>query len=75
MAKVTIRINSDVEEYGVLVRDNLQLITEAHEGYCSYILGDPDKMEGYHQQMLWEAVKLLTIISELPRSLEIQSDN
>jgi hypothetical protein len=75
MAKVTIRINSDVEEYGVLVRDNLQLIAEAHEGYCSYILGDLDKMEGYHQQMLWEAVKLLTIISELPRSLEIQSDN
>ena len=52
MAKVMIRINSDVEEYGVLVRDNLQLIAEAHEGYCSYILGDPDKMEGYHQQML-----------------------
>jgi hypothetical protein len=75
MAKVMIRINSDVEEYGVLVRDNLQLIAEAHEGYCSYILGDPDKMEGYHQQMLWEAVKLLTIISELPHSLEIQSDN
>ena len=49
MAKVTIRINSDVEEYGVLVRDNLQLIAEAREGYCSYILGDPDKMEGYHQ--------------------------
>ena len=75
MAKVTIRINSDVEEYGVLVRDNLQLIAEAHEGYCSYILGDPDKMEGYHQQMLWEAAKLLTIILELPHSLEIQSDN
>ena len=75
MAKVMIRINSDVEEYGVLVRDNLQLIAEAHEGYCSYILGDPDKMEGYHQQMLLEAVKLLAIISELPRSLEIQSDN
>ena len=75
MAKVTIRINSDVEEYGVLVRDNLQLIAEAHEGYCSYILGDPDKMEGYHQKMLLEAVKLLAIISELPHSLEIQSDN
>ena len=75
MAKVTIHINSEVEEYGVLVRDNLQLIAEAHEGYCSYILGDPDKMEGYHQQMLLEAVKLLAIISELPRSLEIQSDN
>ena len=52
MAKVTICINSEVEEYGGLLRDNLQLIAEAHEGYCSYILGDPDKMEGYHQQML-----------------------
>ena len=75
MAAVSIRIHSEVEEYGDLLRDNLQLIAEAHEGYCSYILGDPDKMEGYHQQMLWEAVKLLTIVSELPRSLQIQSDN
>ena len=75
MAKVTIRINSEVEEEGAPLRDVLQCIAEAHEGYCSYILGDPDKMEGYHQQMLLEAVKLLAIISELPRSLEIQSDN
>ena len=75
MATVSIRIHSEVEEYKDLLRDNLQLIAEAHEGYCSYILGDPNKMEGYHQQMLWEAVKLLTIVSELPRSLQIQSDN
>ena len=75
MATVSIRIHSEVEEYKDLLRDNLQLIAEAHEGYCSYILGDPNKMEGYHQQMLWEAVKLLTIVSELPRSLDIQFDN
>ena len=75
MAKVTIHINSDVEEEGAPLRDVLQCIAEAHEGYCGHILGDPKKMEGYHQKMLLEAVKLLTIISELPRSLEIQSDN
>ena len=75
MAKVTIRIHSEVEDDGAPLRDVLQCIAEAHEGYCGHIHGDPDQMEGYHQQMLLEAVKLLAIISELPRSLEIQSDN
>ena len=75
MAKVTIYINSEVEEEGAPLRDVLQCIAEAHEGYCGHIHGDPDQMEGYHQQMLLEAVKLLAIISDLPRSLEIQSDN
>ena len=75
MAKVTIRINSEVEEEGAPLRDVLQRVAEAHEGYCGHILGDPDKMEGYHQQLLLETVKLLTIVSELPRSLQIQSDN
>lgn len=75
MAKVTIHINSEVEEEGAPLRDVLQCIAEAHEGYCGHILGDPDQMEGYHQKILFEAVKLLAIISELPRSLEIQSDN
>ena len=74
MAKVTIRINSEVEEEGAPLRDVLQCIAEAHEGYCGHIHGDPDRMEGYHQQMLLEAVKLLAVISKLPRSLEIQSD-
>ena len=74
MAKVTIHINSEVEEEGAPLRDVLQCIAEAHEGYCGHIHGDPDQMEGYHQQMLLEAVKLLAIISKLPRSLEIQSD-
>ena len=73
MVKVTIHINSEVKE-GAPLRDVLQCIAEAHEGYCGHIHGDPDQMEGYHQQMLLEAVKLLAIISELPRSLEIQSD-
>ena len=75
MAKVTIRINSEVEKEGAPLRDVLQCIAEAHEGYCGHIHGDPDQMEGYHQQMLLEAVKLLTIVSEMPRTLEIQSDN
>jgi len=75
MAKVTISINSEVEEEGAPLRDVLQCIAEAHEGYCGHIHGDPDRMEGYHQQMLLEAVKLLAVISKLPRSLEIQSKN
>ena len=70
MVKVTIHINSEVEE-GAPLRDVLQCIAEAHEGYCGHILGDPNKMESYHQKMLLEAAKLLTIISELPRVLEI----
>lgn len=71
MAKVTIHINSEVEEEGAPFRDVLQCIAEVHEGYCGHILGDTNKMEGYHQKMLLEAVKLLTINSELPRVLEI----
>ena len=71
MAKVTIHINNEVEEEGAPLRDVLQCIAEAHEGYCGHILGDPNKMESYHQKMLLEAAKLLTIISELPRVLEI----
>ena len=47
MAKVTIHINSEVEEEGAPLRDVLQCIAEAHEGYCGHILGDRNKMERY----------------------------
>ena len=47
MAKVTININSEVEEEGAPLRDVLQCIAEAHEGYCGHILGDRNKMERY----------------------------
>ena len=47
MAKVTIRINSEVEKEGAPLRDVLQCIAEAHEGYCGHILGDRNKMERY----------------------------
>ena len=46
MVKVTIHINSEVEE-GAPLRDVLQCIAEAHEGYCGHILGDRNKMERY----------------------------
>ena len=48
------------------MRDVLQCIAEAHEGYCGHIHGDPDQMEGYHQQMLRNAVQLLDIIVKMP---------
>ena len=35
MAKVTIPLNSEVEEEGAPLRDVLQRIAEAHEGHCS----------------------------------------
>ena len=35
MAKVTIHINSDVEEEGAPLSNVLQRIAEAHEGHCS----------------------------------------
>ena len=35
MAKVTIPINSEVEEEGAPLRDVLQRIAEAYEGHCS----------------------------------------
>ena len=35
MAKVTIPLNSEVEEEGAPLRDILQRIAEAHEGHCS----------------------------------------
>ncbi len=46
MVKVTIHINSEVKE-GAPLRDVLQCIAEAHEGYCGHILGDRNKMERY----------------------------
>jgi hypothetical protein len=45
MAKVSIRVHSDVEEYGGLLKDSLQLTAQATEGFCSYIHGDPDIMD------------------------------
>ena len=74
MAKVTIHINSDVEEEGAPLRDVLQRIAEAHEGYCSYILGDPDEMKRYYQTMLHEVPHLLSIIIKMGSAMEIDDD-
>ena len=66
MAEVKIRLNSEVE--GAALRDVLQNIVQAHEQYCSYILGDPDKVDTSYNRILSEAILLLTIISKMPRS-------
>ena len=70
MAKVTIHINSDVEEEGAPLRDVLQRIAEAHEGHCDYILGDPDKMKKYYQKILHETPHLLSIIIKMGNDME-----
>ena len=44
MAEVKIRLNSEVETEGAPLRDALQKIAQAHEQYCSHILGDHDEM-------------------------------
>ena len=70
MAKVTIPINSEVEEEGAPLRDVLQRIAEAHEGHCGNILGDPDKMKKYYQKILHETPHLLSIIIKMGNDVE-----
>ena len=68
MAEVKIRLNGEVETEGAALRDVLQNIVQAHEQYCSHILGDPDKMETSYNRIMSEAILLFTIISKMPRS-------
>ena len=70
MAKVTICINSEVEEEWAPLRDVLQRIAEAHEGHCGNILGDPDKMKKYYQKILHETPHLLSIIIKMGNDVE-----
>ena len=70
MAKVTIRINSDVEKEGAALRDVLQRIAEAHEKHCNHILGDPDKMKKYYQKILQETPHLLSIVIKMGNDME-----
>ena len=70
MAEVKIRLHSEVEIEGAPLRDALQNIAQAHEQYCSHILGDPDEMKTNYHRILSEAILLVTIISKMPRSWE-----
>lgn len=75
MAKVTIRLHSDVEDFGAPAVNSISLIADALEGYCGHILGDSGKMKAYHQQMLLNAVQLLEVIVKMPRSNDGLSDD
>jgi len=75
MAKVTIRLHSDVEDFGAPALNSISLIAGALEDYCGYILGDPRKMEAYHEQMLLNAAQLLAVIVKMPRNNDGQSED
>jgi hypothetical protein len=75
MAKVTIRLHSDQEDFGAPALKSISLIADALEGYCGHILGDPGKMKAYHQQMLLNAAQLLEVIARMPQSNDGLSDD
>ena len=66
MAKVTIRIHSDVDDCGATALNSISLIADALEDYCAYILGDQRKMKVFHQKMLRNAAQLLDVIVKMP---------
>ena len=74
MAEVKIRLNSEVEIEGAPLRDALQNIAQAHEQYCSHILGDPDEMKRHYQTMLQEIPHLLSILIEMGTAMEIDDN-
>lgn len=74
MAEVKIRLNSEVETEGAPLRDALQKIAQAHEQYCSHILGDPDEMIRHYQTMFQEILHLLSILIKMGTHIEIDDD-
>ena len=70
MAKVTIRINSEVEDEGAPLRDVLQYINKACEGYCSHTHGRLDKMKEYHQKRMREVPILLIEITKMGHKMD-----
>ena len=75
MDKLTIRLHSDVEDFGAPALNSISLIADALEGYCGHVLGDPGKMKAYHQQMLLNAAQLLDVIVKMPSSNYWLSDD
>ena len=71
MAKVSIRIHSDVEEYGALLKGSLQLTAEATEEFCSYIHGDQDIMDEQYNKIILAHAQFLGIITQIRYNLEI----
>ncbi|MDA0224054.1 MAG: hypothetical protein O3C11_12300 [Proteobacteria bacterium] len=65
MAKVSIRVHSDVEEYGGLLKDSLRLTAEATEGFCSYIHGDPDIMDEQYNKIVLAHAQFLGILAQI----------
>jgi len=73
MAKVSIRIHSEVEEYVDLLKDALQLTAEATEGFCSYLHGDPDIMDEQYNKIVLAHAQFLDIIAQIRYNLEMPS--
>ena len=71
MATISIRIHSEVEEYGDLLRDALQLTAEATEGFCSYLHGDPDIMDEQYNKIVLAHAQFLGILDQIRYNLEM----
>ncbi|MDA9823184.1 hypothetical protein N9C56_11865 [Paracoccaceae bacterium] len=65
MAKVTIRIHSEVEEYGEQLKDTLQLTAEAIEGFLGYLHGDQDIMDEQYTKIVLAHAQLLGLVSRI----------
>ena len=63
MAKVSIRVNSEVEEHGVLLQDTLQLTAEATEEFCSQLHGDQDKINEQYKKIVLAHAQFIGIVA------------
>ena len=65
MAKVSIRVNSEVEEHGVLLQDILQITAEATEGFCSQLHGYQDKINEQYKKIVLAHAQFIGIVAEI----------
>ena len=71
MAKLSIRIHTDFEEYGVPLRNSLQLTAEATEGFCSYIHGDQEILAEQYKKIVMAQAEFLGRLAQISYKLGV----
>ena len=69
MAKVKMRLHSDVDNLGEPVENYLQQIADATEGYFSYVLGCEEKREEHYKQAMLANAQLLAELTRVRNKL------
>ena len=69
MAKVRIRLHSDVDDLGEPVENYLQQIADATEGYFSYILGCEQQREEHYKQAILANAQFLSELTRVRNNL------